>query len=181
MHSVNRQSGSVLIISLVILLALTLIGVSGMRSTTMEEKMTGHMRDKTLAFQAAEAALKRGEQFFHPVVGTGAFDGTGGQYGPGDADPDFWDPTTWTSGNSFAYTDPILNVITPSAIAGVAAQPRYLLKYVGDISVDNTSLNIGGYGQQKIGDVSDFRITARGTGGTDNSVVILHAYFGKRL
>lgn len=181
MHTPGKQSGSVLIISLIILLVLTLIGVSGMRNTTLEEKMVGHLRDKTLAFQAAEAALKRGEQFFTPLVGTGAFDGTGGQYGPADADPDFWATSTWSSTNSFAYTDAILNVATPTALADVASQPRYILKYVGDIAVDTTSLNIGGYGQQKLGNVSDFRITAKGTGGTENSVVILQAYFGKHL
>ena len=181
MQNLDKQSGSVLIISLIILLVLTLIGVAGMRNTTMEEKMTGHLRDKTLAFQAAEAALKRGEQFFSPVVGTGGFDGTGGQYGPTDADPDFWSAATWGPTNSFSYTDPILNVATPAALTGVASQPRYILKYVGEISVDSKSLNIGGYGQQKLGNVSDFRITARGTGGTDTSVVILQAYYGKHL
>lgn len=177
----HRQNGSVLIISLVILTALTLIGVSGMRATTMEEKMAGNLRNKTVAFQAAEAGLRRGEQFFAPLVGTGAFDGSGGQYGPGDADPDFFDPATWSDSDSISYTEAVNNVATPPELVGVAEQPRYILKYVGDVSVNNNSLNMGGYGQQQTGDVSNFRITARGTGGTANSTAVLQAYFGKRL
>lgn len=177
----NKQQGSVLVISLIILLALTMIGVSGMRSTTMEEKMTGAMRDKTMALQAAEAGLVRGEQFFQPLVGTGAFDGTGGQYGPTDAEPDYFDSATWSDSNSIGYTTAITNVATPSALPGVASQPRFILKYVRDMEGTNTSLNMGGYGQQKINAVSDFMITARGVGASGNSVVILQAYYGKQL
>jgi type IV pilus assembly protein PilX len=160
---------------------LTIIGVSGIRSTAMEEKMAGNMRDKALAFQAAEAALRRGQQFFIPLVGTGAFDGTGGQYGSGDNSPDYWADATWSSSNSFGYTDSITNVASVTPIPGVATQPRFIAHYIGDISQSSKSLNMGGYGKQVIGDVSDFRITARGTGGTDDSVVILQAYYGKRL
>lgn len=57
----RSQSGSVLIISLLFLLVLTLIGVSAMQSTSLEEKMAGNARGGTLAFQAAEAALRNGE------------------------------------------------------------------------------------------------------------------------
>jgi len=147
----------------------------------MEEKMSGVMRDRTIAFQAAEAALRRGEQFFSPLVGTGAFNGTGGQYGPNDAEPDFFASTTWGTTNSISYTDAITNVTTPSAFPDVAEQPRYILHYMADIAGNNTSLNMGGYGQQKLNNVSDFVITARGVGPSGNSVVILQAYYGKQL
>ena len=180
-HSSKHQRGSALIISLIILMALTMIGVSGMRSTTMEEKMSGVMRDRNIAFQAAEAALKRGEQFFQPLVGTGAFDGSGGQYALGAEEPDYFDSATWTSSNSISYTTAITNVSTPGAFPDVAEQPRYILAYVSDMDGNNTSLNMGGYGQQKTKNISDFRITARGVGPSGNSVVILQAYYGKQL
>lgn len=57
----KNQSGVILVVSLIILLLLTLIGLTGMQTTSLEEKMAGNMRDKNLAFQAAEAALKAGE------------------------------------------------------------------------------------------------------------------------
>ena len=178
----RRQHGTVLILSLLMILALTIIGVSGMGSTVVEEKMAGGMRDRNNAFQAAEAALKRGQQFFTPLVGTAAFDGTSGQYGLGDADPDFWDPNTWTPTNSKSYVDPIVTTSTPSPLPYVYEQPRYILKYMGDVQVNHRSMNIGGYGEQRNGSkVSNFRVTARGIGKETGSVVVLEAYFGKKL
>lgn len=62
MHA-GKQRGSVLIVSLVFLLLLTIVGVSAMNMTNLEEKMTGNFRDHDLAFQTAEAALLDGEAF----------------------------------------------------------------------------------------------------------------------
>ena len=59
-HS-QRQTGSALIISLVFLLLLTILGVSSMQSSTLQEKMAGNSAEKNRAFQLAEAALRAGE------------------------------------------------------------------------------------------------------------------------
>ena len=56
-----RQRGVVLIVALVVLLVLSLLGISSMQGTVMEERMAGNMYDRNLAFQAAEAALRAGE------------------------------------------------------------------------------------------------------------------------
>ncbi len=61
MTGVGRQRGAVLIVSLIFLLLMTLIGVTAMQTTTLQERMAGNMRDQNLAFQAAEAALRQGE------------------------------------------------------------------------------------------------------------------------
>jgi len=58
----RHDSGAVLVISLVILLVLTLIGVSSMQTSTMEERMAGNLRDQDLAFQTAEAALNEAKR-----------------------------------------------------------------------------------------------------------------------
>jgi len=182
-HSQQQQAGTVLVFSLLMMLALTIIGISGIGNSVMEEKMVGGMRDRNNAFQAAEAALKRGQQFFTPLVGTAAFDGSAGQLGPHDADPNVWDPMSWTDLNSKSYLDPIVTVADPTSLPNVSAQPRYILKYLGDTQTNiRRSLNIGGYGEQRDGSkVSNFRVTARGVGKDSGSVVILEAYFGKRL
>jgi Tfp pilus assembly protein PilX len=54
----NRQTGVVLVISLIMLLALTLIGVTSSNVTGLEERMAANSKDKNLAFQAAESALR---------------------------------------------------------------------------------------------------------------------------
>lgn len=58
----QQQAGAVLPISLIMLLLLTLIGVTGSQVTGLQEKMAGNMRDQSIAFQAAEAALRDAEQ-----------------------------------------------------------------------------------------------------------------------
>lgn len=57
-HHLDKQRGAVLVVSLVMLLMLTLIGISSMSTVTLEEKMVGNMRDHNLAFQAAEAGMR---------------------------------------------------------------------------------------------------------------------------
>jgi len=59
----RSQKGSVLIVSLVFLLLLTIVGISAMNMTSLEEKMAGNFRDHDLAFQSAEAALLDAEEF----------------------------------------------------------------------------------------------------------------------
>ncbi|EAR07709.1 pilus assembly PilX family protein [Reinekea blandensis] len=59
----RKQSGVVLLVALVFLLILTVAGVSAMRLATVEERMTGNFADRSVAFQAAEAALQEGEEF----------------------------------------------------------------------------------------------------------------------
>ncbi len=57
MPSPTRQSGTALIVSLIILSIVTLLGVSNMQSSNAELKMAASMRDRGVAFEAAEAAL----------------------------------------------------------------------------------------------------------------------------
>lgn len=59
----RRQDGFSLLIALVFLLILTVLGMVAMRSATLQEKMTGHSRDKTIAFLAAEAGLRDAEVY----------------------------------------------------------------------------------------------------------------------
>ena len=58
-----RQSGMTLIVSLVILMALTILGVTSMQSTRTEISMAGNLRESGIAFNAAEAGLRAAEDF----------------------------------------------------------------------------------------------------------------------
>lgn len=57
----SRQQGAVLLVSLIILLIMTLLGVSAMNSTRLEMKMATNDQSRQQAFQAAEAALVAAE------------------------------------------------------------------------------------------------------------------------
>lgn len=57
----GRQQGASLIVVLILLLLMTLLGLAMLRGTTMEERMTANLYDRSLSFQAAESALRQGE------------------------------------------------------------------------------------------------------------------------
>ncbi|MCW8988026.1 MAG: PilX N-terminal domain-containing pilus assembly protein, partial [Gammaproteobacteria bacterium] len=67
-----RQKGMVLILVLSLLVALTILGVSSMSTSTLETKMANNFQDRNAAFQAAEAALREGER----LVESSNFDGS---------------------------------------------------------------------------------------------------------
>lgn len=60
-----RQNGAVLFVALIMLLLLTIIGLTSIRGTSLQEGMAGNLREVNLSFQAAEAGLRAGEQLAH--------------------------------------------------------------------------------------------------------------------
>ena len=58
MNKPSHQTGSALVISLIILLLVTILGVSSMQGTTIQERMAGNTRQSHLAFHAAEAGIR---------------------------------------------------------------------------------------------------------------------------
>lgn len=71
----NRQRGAILVIALIMLLLLTIIGLASMRGTSLQESMSGNLRDSNISLQAAEAALRKGEEkvtekFVNNTLGT---------------------------------------------------------------------------------------------------------------
>ena len=61
LHRPHTQSGMVLLMALIMLLLVTLLGVTSVRMLTVEERMATNAFDRNLAFQAAETALREGE------------------------------------------------------------------------------------------------------------------------
>jgi type IV pilus assembly protein PilX len=97
----RSQKGAALVIGLIILVVLTLIGVQAMRTSIVQERMAGNMRERNVAFQAAEAALRVGE--------------ANGPFSPGNAA--LADPAAWDGSGSTGSI--------PSFDAGVAGPPVY--------------------------------------------------------
>ncbi|MCI0655298.1 MAG: PilX N-terminal domain-containing pilus assembly protein [Methylococcaceae bacterium] len=165
------------------LLVLTLIGVSGMQTTIMEEKMSGNSRDYNLAFQAAEVALRNAESHIDGLVTLTDFNSqtpNDGLLSEAETDPDYLSTDAWygTNGSTVGSIQPDDIV---SSLYG--HQPRYIIKFVTDNDPNrNSRLNIRGYAEQLPGArITVFTVTARGTGGTDDSRVILQSKVGKRF
>lgn len=52
------QRGVSLLMVLILLIVMSVLGIAVLRSSAMQERMSANMRDRSLAFQAAESALR---------------------------------------------------------------------------------------------------------------------------
>lgn len=161
-NSVRAQHGAVLIVALVFLMVSTILGVTAMSSTSLQERMAGNLRDSNLAFQAAESALRDGENFLQQAT-LPAFGGTAGllQRQNESGRVEFWNAHDW-AGNSRAGT----------AIAGVADLPRYVIEELPPVPIAGGSVRFGA-----LPDVRFYRVTARGVGGTQDAVNLLQSNY----
>jgi len=57
----RQQSGVALAIALILLVVMTMLGLSSVKTITQQEKMAANSFDRSLAYQFAEAALREGE------------------------------------------------------------------------------------------------------------------------
>lgn len=69
----RNQGGAVLVVALVLLIVLTMLGISAIESTKLETKMAANTTNYNRAFQTAEAGLSQALQIY--LNDTDAFDG----------------------------------------------------------------------------------------------------------
>jgi type IV pilus assembly protein PilX len=165
----RREQGAALFVSLIILLLMTMIGVTAMQTTTLQERMAGSTRDLNLAFQAAEAALREAEDFLD-AASLPDFNGTNGLYrfDPVASDPStsvpVWKKSDWSWSNAREYQ---------GTLSDLHAKPRYVIEELPaahgmgeSIAADEPLLDSGMY-----------RVTARAVGGSGSSAAILQSTY----
>lgn len=161
--SSQYQSGVALITGLIFMVVLTMLALAAMRTTTLEERMSGNARDRDMAFQSAEAALRAGEQVLQGASLPAFASGTA--YTPRIATgtlSTYWQNTHPWATQSVAAWQP----------AGTSAAPRFVIEEMGAGTCTGGSIVFGpttGCGV--------FRVTARGAGRSANTIVILQAVF----
>ncbi len=171
----KKQQGVALVISLIILVSLTMLGLTSIQRTTTDLAMAGNQRETGLMFQAAEVGLSSAEFFIGNSITNADFNnaGLGLITVPGN-NPAYNGPN---------YFRPNWNTSSQITVTTLDAweQPRFMIEYLGDRSNNALAvINMGGYGTQQSGDtVSIYRSTARGVGLTTNSFRFLQSYFGK--
>ena len=173
----QKQKGVTLFIGLIFLIMLSLLGLNAAQMSTLEERMSGDLRTRDLAFQAAEAALKHVEQNLatgqtvralipvppNTTSGTVAAAGlrainvclpNSAVYWNGTGAPD-------CNGTNQQYAWSTTTARTPThTLNQVASQPMYVVERLPDD-----------------GSTEKYRATARGVGGDSDAVVILQAMF----
>ena len=182
MNRLKQQAGFVLITGLLILLMLTIIMLTAMRTAALEERMAGNLKNQNIAFQAAESALREAEGLmeiedlaidwngdeeddanpFHPFrLSGGPFQNSGdpicveGLCGP--SDPPMSESIRTLGDDEVRTAD--------TGIPGVA-QPQYVIELIRvEPSSDSRRL------------YATFRITARAWGEDPNSQVQLQSTY----
>lgn len=174
----HLQQGVALVMALVFLLLLTLIGITALNTTSLEEKMAGNVKDRNLAFQAAESALAAGENWIYTQIGKPYFPNNSiGLYtvDSAAATPN-WDSVNWSGSNVVTYPN------TPGAsgsgnLGKINTQPKYIIEDLDE--VQETSGSLVAETRYKNKGTTILRITARGTGGTDAAVVMLQSTYAR--
>jgi type IV pilus assembly protein PilX len=177
----NRQRGMVLIVSLVMLLALTLLGLAAMQNSSLEERMAGNARAENLAFQATEAALRGGEAWMFARTAQPAAAASPGAnevwelYAPDPAPANrlsWWQEqdAVWWLADGVAYTGAL-----PAGAAQVP-QPHYVIEQAGFVG-DSLVL---GQQQDQVGRMF-YQVTARGAAPGGRGEVLLRSTYARRF
>jgi type IV pilus assembly protein PilX len=156
-----KQDGIALPIVLIFLVIMLVLGVTAIRNVTLGEKMAGNQRNQQLAFQAAEKALRYCENAVQTTPPVGLTWQT-----PAEAPAsNLWEvAANWATSSTVSVALP---VVTGD---GLNTPPRCMVEDVKGI------LGLDGVETQVDPTVQAYRITARGTGGTDNAVALLQSY-----
>lgn len=174
----RRQRGAVLIVSLLLLLVMTLLGLGASQSTRLQERMAGNQRDLELAMQGAEASLRASEFQLRPNMNVSermcqtpqidcvTFDSllTDGAGLPLDIarQTDEW----WTQ-NTQIYEE-------TANLSSLSSDPQYFNEYYGEVR----DVLSGGSSYTNV--VRDFyRSTSRSRGLTDTAQVIVQSTYAR--
>lgn len=169
---IKSQQGAALVISLILLLIMTLIGVASMRGTTEQERMAGAFQDYNRAFQAAEAALRDGERLMQEVAAP-TFSGTNGWYESGDG----LQRPEWES-NAADPGETGMGVVSYRRDIDVPFPPQFYIERMPPVVVEGGvggSLALGDGAMQEEYDL--YRVVARGFGNNQATVSVLEGIY----
>ena len=174
----RRERGTALIFALVMLLLLTILGITAITTSSLQEKMAGNMRDQYMAQQAGESILHDGQAWVFnqqtrptptcPPVATATgriWDSSCLPANAGSANANWWliAADTWWTTNGYTST---------VATNYVLQEPRYVVERIQQVQLDpGAGKKIYRY---------YFRTTGRSVGASDFSRGILQDIFSKR-
>ncbi len=173
----SRQQGVALIMALVFLLLLTILGITALSTTSLEEKMAGNMKDRNLAFQAAESALLVGENWISTLTNKPNFPDTGkGLYVASTTSVPVWESVTWTGTSGLVVYPSTPDATISGGLTKINTQPKYIIEDLAEVPEPGGSKVMDSYPSKTM---TILRITARGTGGTDAAQAMVQSTYGQ--
>lgn len=175
--NIAAQRGVSLVVVLLFLLVMSVLGVTAIRTSNLEEKMSGNERDRELAFEAAEATLRDAERDVQVNVTVGsafADPCNAGLCLPPAGGASVVDTVDWDGGVPRVYGSG--SGVGPYPIA-LARAPRYVIELLPDMpapvgeTLNMRSTATGG---------TPYRITAMGWGRRASTQVQLQVVYVKR-
>ncbi len=169
----TRQRGAILVVSLLLLLVMTLLGLTAMQVTRMEERMAGNTRDINLAFQGAEAGLRDAEERIRLFVARPTYCSSAPclvwqkDVAPMDLRNQL---QSWWNTNATEY-----GVGGTQEVTYTAREPQAVTEELGFIADSLTT----GHGPPQGRDF--FRVTAHSSGGTDAAQAVLETTYTRRF
>lgn len=177
----RRQRGVALIVALVLLLVVTVLGLASMRGTSLQERMSANMYDRSLAFQRGEAALRAAED---AITANWQIMTLGGQDCSGATQCGNAGTAAFTAGNAGGITwtnVPADDNINDDLTEGT---PQYHIQFMGTgtspsaLGLDENA-DFGNYGSTYPPDnVAFYRVTVRSSDPADSagrSIVVLQS------
>jgi type IV pilus assembly protein PilX len=149
---------------MIFLLLMTLLGTTAMRGSSMQERMAGNARDWNLAFQAAEAALREGEQFLLATAVLPAFNDTNGFYGLGAPTLPQWTGGAYNDGNGAVTYGTLGVALYGGPIDEVTTLPRYYFEQLTTVRPPGSETETG----TPPPDIQFYRLTAIGFGSAED-------------
>lgn len=135
-NSLRRQNGAVLFVSLIMLLVITVLAISSMRGTVLQERLIGNQRAYQIGATGAESSLREAESRLAASLGPPtARDNCSSQSGlcvlklvPADGtvtrDWSWWTNDT-NAQNYIGYTG------DNNVLAGMSERPRWFTAFIG--------------------------------------------------
>lgn len=178
----SSQRGAALITALLILMVLTVIGISALRTSSTQETIVGNLRDQDLAFQAADTALTAAETNIDAIINPPLATNSGANNGIytrdlGNASPVDWKSTVHDKTNTWNTATGIATEFgtTAQELTELSADPLFVIEEEGfledDLGTETQAQGLGKY---------SYRITARGQGKAGSTVSLLQETFAKR-
>jgi type IV pilus assembly protein PilX len=185
MSTHHHQRGTALVTSLLLLLILTVVGVTAMQVTRMQERMAGNTRDLNMAFQGAEAGLRNGEDMiaaeaFAPAPSAGVCTTSPCKFWDANAsavaNPETKNDTWWQGGTPTQY-QANLNFTTPTnEMTDLAHDPYFVVEYVTEIT---DPLSVGS-GDGPPSSRFFYQVTAASPGASANATTVLQSTYARR-
>jgi type IV pilus assembly protein PilX len=206
----RAQRGAVLVVALIFLILLTMLAISASGRSLLQQRMAGGLRNAQMAEGSADTALRGAEWklwtstsqlISTPLLcGSGVLAGGCYRYDPANTAvygssgivTKFRNGTAWISTGGQTYQGPgdTVNYTTPASgyeTSRLAKNPIYMIEDMGvelppGVSGGLHESGVTGSGAGGAGSTSRhvYRITARATGGDENTVRVLESTFAAK-